>query len=206
MYYGPEIMKTAGFGNDQHKEQTLISSLPLAGVNAVGGIIALFFIDRLGRRWIMLRTLPFIALFMGVIGVGMGLRNHTDNGNSFAQGLGKWLAAGGLFFYLMSFAIGMGPTPWTLNSEIYPLHLRGIGNSMSATTNWISNFAVSMSFLTLLEDVWYGDVFAFILIVIFSILAFIFVYVLIPETKGLSMDRVLGLFIKDLDVDNVKIL
>jgi MFS transporter, SP family, galactose:H+ symporter len=144
----------------------------------------------------MLRTLPFVALFMGVIGLGMGLRNHVDEGNSIAQGFGKWFAAGGLFFYLMAFAIGMGPTPWTINSEIYPLHLRGMGNSLSSTTNWIANFAVSMSFLTLMEDIPYGDVFAFLLIVVFSLLGWIFVYGLIPETKGLSLDDVLLLFVK----------
>ena len=105
----------------------------------------------------------------------------------------------------MSFSIGMGPTPWTVNSEIYPLHLRGLGNSLSATTNWIANFAVSMSFLTLLEDVPYGDIFAFILIVVFSTLGFIFVYAVIPETKGLSLDNVLKLFINK-DTERKQIL
>lgn len=90
MYYGPEIMKVAGFGDDKHKAQTLISALPLAFVNALGGIIALFFIDKMGRRWIMLRSLPFIALFMGIIGLGMGLRNHIDEDSTVAQEFGKW--------------------------------------------------------------------------------------------------------------------
>ena len=153
----------------------------------------------------MLRSLPFVSLFMGVIGLGMGLRNHIDESSTIAQQAGKWFAAGGLFLYLLSFAVGMGPTPWTVNSEIYPLHLRGTGNSFSATTNWISNFAVSMSFLTLLDDVPYGDILAFILIVIFSILAFIFVYTLVPETKGLSLDNVLKLFVKE-DKEKAKIL
>jgi sugar porter (SP) family MFS transporter len=206
MYYGPEIMKNAGFGDDSHKTQTLISSLPLAGVNTIGGIIALFFIDRLGRRWIMLRTLPFVAFFMGIIGLGMYFRKHLDEDNHTYQTFGKWLAAWGLFLYLMSFAIGMGPTPWTVNSEIYPLHLRGIGNSMSSTMNWISNFAVSISFLSLMEDVPFGDVIAFILIMIFSILAFVFIYVKVHETKGLSLDGVLALFVKTKESESIKML
>ena len=170
MYYGPDIMVNAGFGDDKHKSTTLVSSLPLAFVNALGGVIACFFIDKLGRRSIMLRTLPFVGFFMGVVGLGMGLRNHVDDSNSVAQVSGKWFAAGGLFFYLMAFAIGMGPTPWTINSEIYPLHLRGMGNSLSSTTNWIANFAVSMTFLTLMENVPYGDIFAFLLILVFAAL------------------------------------
>jgi len=206
MYYGPEIMKTAGFGDEQNKDEALISTLPLAAMNTLGSIIALAFIDRLGRRWIMLRTLPFVGLFMTTIGVGMFLRNHADHQDKNLQLLGKWSAASGIFLYLMAFSIGMGPTPWTVNSEIYPLHLRGIGNSMSATANWISNFVVSISFLTLLKDVPFGDVFAFILIVFFSILALVFVYMKVPETKGLSLDKVLSLFVKDRDSETVKIL
>mmetsp|Transcript_14418 Transcript_14418/g.14382 ORF Transcript_14418/g.14382 Transcript_14418/m.14382 type:complete len:81 (+) Transcript_14418:828-1070(+) len=80
----------------------------------------------MGRRWILLRTLPFVALFMGFIGLGMGLRNHTNETQNLAQQFGKWFAASGIFLYLLAFSIGMGPTPWTVNSEIYPLHLRGV--------------------------------------------------------------------------------
>ena len=161
-------MKTAGFGDSSHRDHSLISTIPLAGINATGGIIALFFIDNLGRRWIMLCTLPFIALFMGWIGVGMGLKNHSDQSNEDIQVFGKWVTAWGISFYLLAFSFGMGATPWTVNSEIYPLHLRGIGNSMATTTNWISNFTVALCFLTLLNDVPYGDILAFSLILIFS--------------------------------------
>ena len=150
----------------------------------------------------MLRTLPFIGFFMGCIGVGMFLRNHQSG--SASQEAGKWLAAGGIFLYLLFFAIGMGPTPWTVNSEIYPLHLRGIGNSMSSTVNWISNFAVAMSFLVLLEDINYGDVIAFLLILVFTILGYLFVYFLIHETKGLTMERIISLFVKETNTDELK--
>jgi MFS transporter, SP family, galactose:H+ symporter len=86
----------------------------------------------------------------------------------------KWLAASGIFLYLLSFSIGMGSTPWTVNSEIYPLHLRGIGNSIVATTNWVSNFTVSIFFLTLLKEVNYVDIEAFLLILGFTAIAFLF--------------------------------
>ncbi|CAI2366912.1 unnamed protein product [Moneuplotes crassus] len=197
MYYGPDIMQAAGFGDENNRKVTLLSSLPLAFVNAMGGVIALTFIDRMGRRWILLRTLPFVALFMGFIGIGMGFRNHTNENQDISQNFGGWLAAGGIFLYLMAFSIGMGPTPWTVNSEIYPLHLRGVCNSLSATTNWVSNFAVSFSFLTLLNHVPYGDIFAFLLILLFAAMAFLFVFIFLPETKGMSLNKVLELFIKD---------
>ena len=70
---------------------------------------------------------------MIIIGVGMGIRNHTSEDEEILQLLGKWLAASGLSFYMLSFAIGMGTSTWVINSEIYPLHLRGLGNSLAAT-------------------------------------------------------------------------
>ena len=71
MYYGPEIMRQAGFGSKKGNERmALISSLPLTGMNAFGCIIALFFIDRFGRRFIMKATLPFISLSMFLIALG----------------------------------------------------------------------------------------------------------------------------------------
>jgi hypothetical protein len=53
-----------------------------------------------------------------------------------------------LVLFVASFAIGMGPTPWTVNSEIYPLKVRSIGNSIATMANWAANLIVSFSFLS----------------------------------------------------------
>ena len=89
----------------------------------------------------MLRTLPGCGFFMCLLGVGMILLN-----NAYASG--KWVAAVAIFIYMAFFSVGMGATPWTVNSEIYPLHLRGIGNSMATFGNWASNYVISEVFLT----------------------------------------------------------
>ena len=63
----------------------------------------------------------------------MGLRNHTHEDQYLCQVFGKWFAASGLSLFLLNYAIGISSTPWAINSEIYPLHLRGLGNSFAAT-------------------------------------------------------------------------
>ena len=60
---------------------------------------------------------------------------------------GKWISLTGILLFLAFYSVSLGCTPWTINAEIYPLHLRGVGNSVATTTNWVSNFAISQVFL-----------------------------------------------------------
>ena len=61
----------------------------------------------------------------------------------------SWLAMPALVIYIVAFSPGMGPVPWTVNAEIYPNWARSVGNSVATTSNWVSNFLVSISFLHL---------------------------------------------------------
>jgi SP family galactose:H+ symporter-like MFS transporter len=110
-------------------------------MNALGTLIAIFYIDKLGRRYILLRMVPFIGASLLVISLGLGLKGYA-NTDEIADA-GKWVSLTGILLYLAFFSVSLGCTPWTINSEIYPLHLRGAGNSVSTTTNWVSNYVVS---------------------------------------------------------------
>ncbi|XP_035829186.1 proton myo-inositol cotransporter [Aplysia californica] len=90
---------------------------------------------------------------------------------------------------------GMGPMPWTINSEIHPLWARSTGNSLSAATNWISNLLVSMTFLTLTETITkYGTYWMFVGI---TLLGLLFFAIFLPETKGKRLEEVEQLFASD---------
>lgn len=104
----------------------------------------------------------------------------------------SWMGLLGLVMYLMFFAPGMGPMPWTINSEIYPLWARSTGNAISTATNWIFNLAVAMSFLTLTESITkYGTYWLFVGIVFCGL---VFIMAALPETKGRSLEEVETLF------------
>lgn len=75
MYYGPTLLQKAGFGNKGSTNEALIDAIPLAFVNALGTLIAVFYVDKLGRRYIMLRTLPGVGTSLLVISAGLGLFN-----------------------------------------------------------------------------------------------------------------------------------
>ncbi|PVD24679.1 hypothetical protein C0Q70_15164 [Pomacea canaliculata] len=104
----------------------------------------------------------------------------------------SWLPIFGLAMYLMFFAPGMGPMPWTINAEIYPLWARSTGSSMSAATNWLSNLVVSMTFLTLTETITkYGTYWLYVGV---ASVGFLFFLCLLPETKGCKLEEVEELF------------
>ena len=122
MYYEPEIMREKNrFGGDK-EAQALISSFPLDGIIIFRGIIELFFIDKLGRYWIMLRISRFIRFFMGIIILSFYFRYHLNG--CITLDIDKWFATWSIFFYLSFVETRMEPTLQTVISEIYPLYLK----------------------------------------------------------------------------------
>ncbi|KAF8414216.1 hypothetical protein HHK36_002216 [Tetracentron sinense] len=93
-----------------------------------------------------------------------------------------------LGLYIISYSPGMGTVPWIVNSEIYPLRHRGVGGGMAAVSNWVSNLIVSQSFLSLTEAL--GSAGTFLLFAGFSFIGLVFIYRLVPETKGLPFEEV----------------
>jgi len=103
-----------------------------------------------------------------------------------------WITVVGLIFYLLFFAPGMGPMPWTINSEIYPLWARSTCNSIAASVNWFFNFCVSVSFLTSVEFLGRSGV--FFQYCMFALVGFLLFCWLLPETKGQTLEDVELLF------------
>uniref|UniRef100_A0A8D0AXH8 Proton myo-inositol cotransporter n=1 Tax=Salvator merianae TaxID=96440 RepID=A0A8D0AXH8_SALMN len=104
----------------------------------------------------------------------------------------SWTALLGLILYLVFFAPGMGPMPWTINSEIYPLWARSTGNACSSGVNWIFNVLVSLTFLHTAEYLTYYG--AFFLYAGFAFVGLIFLYGCLPETKGKRLEEIECLF------------
>jgi SP family myo-inositol transporter-like MFS transporter 13 len=86
----------------------------------------------------------------------------------------------------------MGPVPWTVNSEIYPLQYRGACGGIAAMSNWVSNLIVSETFLSLTEVV--GAAVTFLIFGAIALVALVFVWKFVPETKGLSFEQVENIF------------
>ncbi|KAG8369535.1 hypothetical protein BUALT_Bualt14G0023600 [Buddleja alternifolia] len=181
MYYSPTIVQMAGFNSNQ---LALLLSMVVASMNAVGTILGIYLIDNFGRKKLALSSLSGATISLIILALAFLLAPSSDSMN----GLYGWIAVAGLALYIAFFSPGMGPVPWTINSEIYPEAYRGICGGMSATVNWISNLIVAQSFLSVAEAV--GTGVTFLILAAVAVVAFVFVVVFVPETKGLSFEEV----------------
>lgn len=184
MYYSPTIVQMAGFSSNQ---LALLISLIVAGMNAAGTICGIYLIDYMGRRSLALSSLSGVFVSLILLSVSLLLGSSDTPGSLFS-----WLAVLGLALYIAFFSPGMGPVPWSINSEIYPQAYRGLCGGMGATVCWISNLIVSESFLSIAEAIGVGG--TFLLIAGIVVVAFLFVCAFVPETKGLTFEEVDQIF------------
>mmetsp|Transcript_6261 Transcript_6261/g.6151 ORF Transcript_6261/g.6151 Transcript_6261/m.6151 type:complete len:300 (+) Transcript_6261:522-1421(+) len=193
MYYGPQIMQVAGF--DSSGRAAIVASLPIAFANMVGTFISVGYIDKLGRRSTLLYTIPPMVFFLLCLGTSFIFITFLDAGE-----VVQYLAVFSLLVYILSFSVGMGTCPWIVNSEIFPLNLRSAANSASTTANWVSNFIVSMTFASAISFA-AGRVGVWVVLAGFGVLSWFWVYRLLPETKGKSLEEILIMFQTRKEVD-----
>ncbi|CAL1541422.1 unnamed protein product [Lymnaea stagnalis] len=103
-----------------------------------------------------------------------------------------WIALIGMAVFVFAFAPGLGPMPWTINSEIYPLWARSTCNSLSACTAWVCNLIISFTFLTMTEHISIHG--TFWLFAAFTVVGVVFMVVLLPETRNKTLEEVEQLF------------
>ncbi|KAJ2448346.1 hypothetical protein EV183_005488 [Coemansia sp. RSA 2336] len=119
----------------------------------------------------------------------------TDNCESHSgrEKAGTWLALASLIFYVALYAVGLGNVPWLVQSEIFAQGIRGKAGSIATATNWVSNFIISVTFLTMTLHITASG--TFWLYAGILLLGLVFVFYMVPETKGLKLEDVQRLFV-----------
>lgn len=172
IYYAPEILKSAGFAVDSALMQTVIIGV----VNTIFTFVAIKYIDKLGRRTLLLWGVFGMAICL----FGIGLLYQFDLTS------GPWLLILILGF-VACFATSVGPIPWVIISEIFPTKTRGIAMSLSVIVLWIGVVLISQFTPLLLE---LGETMTFWIFMVNAIILWIFIYKVIPETKGKTLEEI----------------
>ncbi len=186
IYYAPTIFKIAGFDSNLN---AIYATTGIGVVNFLMTIVAIYFTDRLGRK-------PL--LYIGLTGVMLSLLS-LGCAFQFEDVLGanlKWVAVGSLVTYIICFAMSLGPVGWIIVSEVFPLKIRGWAMSMCTVANFAFNFFVVSSFPIMINRV--GGAITFWMFAAVSFLCILFVYVFVPETKGISLEQIEENWIKGI--------
>ena len=176
IYYAPVIVQSAGISS---ASGAILATAGIGLVNVLMTIVAMWLIDHVGRRPLLLTGIAGMILSLAVL--GFVFRMPTGGALS-------WLAVITLMVYVASFAISLGPIFWLLISEIYPLKVRGIAEGTAAGMNWTFNFLVSLTFLTLIQVL--GSSWTFWLYAALAIASWFFSFYLVPETKGRTLEEI----------------
>jgi SP family galactose:H+ symporter-like MFS transporter len=177
IYYAPRIIQSAGVSS---ASGAILATAGIGVVNVLMTIVSMWLIDRIGRRPLLLTGIAGMIVTLGILG-------WAFYSSVSSEALSR-LAVISMMVYVASFAISLGPIFWLLIAEIYPLRVRSSSEGLAATFNWGSNLVVSLTFLTLLQDI--GAPRTFWLYGAFAIGAWIFAYKLVPETKGRTLEQI----------------
>lgn len=172
MYYAPEIFKAVGVGQNSAFAQTVIVGV----INVLFTFVAIWLVDRVGRKALLL-----------VGGAGMGVSLFMV-GAAFHFGWGGYFPLVFILSYVACFAASFGPVPWVILSEIFPIKLRGLAMSVGTLAVWVAVYFVTQLFPIMVEAI--GQAYTFWIFFVVSVLAFGFVWRMIPETKEKTLEEI----------------
>ncbi|KAH9468969.1 hypothetical protein Pst134EA_009493 [Puccinia striiformis f. sp. tritici] len=184
IYYSPTLFETLGLDVELRlKMSGIMNMCQLFGVT-----ISFLFIDKVGRRPLLLLG----SILMAVCHLSVAILIWRYSADWSQHQSAGWAGVGFLLLYMVVFGLSWGPIPWAMPSEIFPSSLRAKGVAVSTMSNWINNFIIGFITPPLIEKTHEG---AFIFFAFNSLLSWVFVWFVVPETAYRSleeMDQVFG--------------
>jgi sugar porter (SP) family MFS transporter len=173
IYYSPRIFEMTGLG----KNSSLLSTAGIGIVNFAFTLLAMNFIDRVGRR-----TLMLIGSFGLIFTLGMVAYSF------YAASFTGWMVPFFLFIYIAFFAFSQGAVIWVFISEIFPNAVRAKGQTLGSATHWVMAAIIAFSFPYLAEKAGGGNTFLFFCVMM--CVQLLFVWKMMPETKGKTLEQI----------------
>lgn len=192
MYFSATIFSLVGF------RSPTLTSLSIATTNFLFTLVAFHYIDRIGRRRILLLSIPIMVLGLLLCALAFNFLDLPTESNSLStrdkenSTSTPWpltiLLA--MILYVSGYAIGLGNVPWQ-QSELFPLSVRALGSALATATNWGSNTLVGLTFLPMMQV--FSPAATFAVYAGVCVGAWVAVRKIYPETAGLGLEDVGGL-------------
>ena len=175
LYYAPRIFEMAGFS----KADSYLQPVYIGGANLLFTLLAMTLIDKFGRKTLLLIGCVGLIVFLGLTAYAFSPGGHLGT-NVLIYLLG----------YIAFFAFSQGAVIWVFISEIFPNSVRSQGGSLGSFTHWIMAAIISWTFPIIVQGSTYGGYYSFLFYAGMMVLAFIFIWRVMPETKGRSLEQI----------------
>jgi MFS family permease len=185
IYYAPTIFASLGLNGNT---TSLLATGVYGIVNCLSTIPALLYIDRVGRRPLLMSGAAGTCISLVIVGAIIGAYGDSLASNKAAG----WAGIAFIYIYDVNFSYSFAPIGWVLPSEIFPISIRSKAISITTSCTWMCNFIIGLVTPDMLTSIKWGT---YIFFAAFCLLAFAFTYFLIPETQGKTledMDLVFG--------------
>jgi SP family myo-inositol transporter-like MFS transporter 13 len=202
MYFSATIFESLSFSSPT------LTSLAVAGTNFLFTLLAFSLIDYIGRRRILLYSIPFMVVALLGCALAFSHLRWTPSSSSVdddqAQSLSNTSSMPVIILicltvYTAAYASGLGNVPWQ-QSELFPLSVRSLGSAFATATNWGSNFIVGLTFLPMMEIL--TPRWTFVIYSLVCVLGWISVWLIYPEMSGMSLEEVKDLLSDGWGVKN----
>ncbi len=184
LYYAGNIFRNMGASTNSSLLQTII----VGAVNLIFTVVAILTVDKFGRKPLMIIGSIGMAISMFALGLTFFF-GHTGGELTKSQGFAALIF---MLTYTASFALSWGPVCWVLLSEIFPNSIRG-AMSIAVAAQWIANWVVSLTFPMMNDNVWLTNLFnhgfSYWIYGLMGILSALFMWKLVPETKGKTLEE-----------------
>ncbi|PGG98326.1 MFS transporter, SP family, solute carrier family 2 (myo-inositol transporter), member 13 [Blastomyces parvus] len=204
MYFSATIFSLLAFSSPT------LTSLSVAVTNFLFTLLAFSLIDRIGRRRILLSSIPVMTTALLLCALAFSIfdpaaaRDGTtpqeqrgEPGSALAP-LSPLLILTSLTIYTAAYASGIGTIPWQ-QSELFPLGVRSLGSALATGTNWGANFVVGLSFLPMMD--WISAQWTFVMYAVICAVGWVFIWMIYPEMSGLGLEDVRGLLVDGWGVE-----
>ncbi|HEX2957250.1 MAG TPA: sugar porter family MFS transporter [Chitinispirillaceae bacterium] len=185
-YYGAVLWQSAGFTESNSLLINVISSL----LSIAACVVATFTIDKIGRKPMLLIGSIGMAITLGVMSIVFMTSAQATGGTLKLIGLSGPIALVAANLYVMFFNFSWGPVMWVMLGEMFPNQMRGSGLAVSGLSQWVANFAITMTFPIMLTGIGLGASYG--IYALFAVISFFFVMKYAHETKGIELEKMVG--------------
>jgi SP family sugar:H+ symporter-like MFS transporter len=184
-YYGAVLWQAVGFSEADSLKINVVSGL----LSVAACVLAIFLIDRIGRRPLLLIGSIGMAITLSIMAVAFGSGALVNEKLHLDPNVGL-LALICANLYVVSFNLSWGPVMWVMLGEMFPNQIRGSALAVSGAAQWTANFLVSVSFPMLAKTIGLPITYGFYAACAF--VSIVFVVKLVHETRGTELEHMVG--------------